>query len=320
MEFDRVVGHSRQKEMLSTLVAREKLPHALLFAGPEGVGKRTLALELVKTLFCDDRRACGSCRPCRTLGAGLHPDLTILSGESSIKIDELRAIRRDVYEAPYEAPMRAIVIDNAEMMTREAGNALLKTLEEPPPSNLFILVSSREQEIPLTVRSRCTRIAFGPLSLDSVQSYYQERLGMDRGRAELLAGLSSGSVSAGLFWEEEENFRMRRRIAELVVGQTRGFSHAALVAEGMAAGGKELHYLFFLLSFFRDIWWLRHGGDPAGVVNSDLREIMIENSAGRPYRFEDPIKRVQEAVRTLRYNVNKWLTMEDLMMNLARTP
>jgi DNA polymerase III subunit delta' len=320
MEFNSVVGHDRQKQMLATLVGKDKLPHALLFAGPDGVGKRILAIELIKNLFCEERRACGSCHPCRALTAGHHPDFTILSRETSIKIDELRAIRKDVYEPPYEAPVRAIVIDNADLMTREAGNALLKTLEEPPPSNVFILVSSREQEIPLTVRSRCMRIGFGPLSRTTVCSYFVERLRMESGQARLLADLSHGSIAAGLFWQDENNFRMRRRIAELIVGKKGGFTQALLVAEGMTAKGNELHYLFFLLSFFRDIWWLRNTGDASGIGNSDLSEIMLESRTGDPGWLEYSVRRVQETMRTLRYNVNRWLTLEDLMVSIARTP
>jgi DNA polymerase III subunit delta' len=320
MEFNSVVGHDRQKQMLAALVDKDKLPHALLFAGPDGVGKRVLAVELIKNLFCEQGRACGSCRPCRALTAGHHPDFTILSRETSIKIDELRAIRKDVYEPPYEAPVRAIVIDNADLMTREAGNALLKTLEEPPPSNVFILVSSREQEIPLTVRSRCMRIGFGPLSRATVGSYFGERLRMEGGQARLLADLSHGSIAAGLFWQDENNFRMRRRIAELIVGKKEGFTQALLVAEGMTGKGNELYYLFFLLSLFRDIWWLRNAGDASGVANSDLCELMMESRASDPGWIENSVRRVQETIRTLRYNVNRWLTLEDLMINIARTP
>lgn len=318
MDFNRVLDHDRQKQMLSTLVEREMLPHALLFAGPVGIGKRSLAVDLVKNLFCQEKRACGSCHPCRSLTSGQHPDFTVLSGEQSIKIDELRAIRKDVYEPPYEAPLRVILIDNAEMMTREAANALLKTLEEPPPSNLFILVSAREQGIPLTIRSRCMRIGFGPLRRALVAAYFEEVLGMEKGQAALLADLSNGSIAAGLFWRDEENFRMRQRIAELVTGEKRGFTQAALVAEGMTAKGKEMHFLFFLLSFLRDIWWLDNTGDPSGITNSDLKEILIRKKGGTSDRLELMVGRVQETMRTLRYNVNKWVTMEVLMADIAR--
>jgi DNA polymerase-3 subunit delta' len=317
MDFSRITGHDRQKQMLSTLVEREMLPHALLLAGPVGIGKRSLTVEFVRNLFCQEKRACGSCHPCRSLASGQHPDFTILTGEQSIKIDELRAIRKDVYEPPYEASLRVVLIDNAEMMTREAANALLKTLEEPPPSNLFVLVSAREQEIPLTIRSRCMRIGFGPLRRDAVAAYFEETLGMEKEQAALFADLGNGSIAAGLFWRDEENFRMRRRIAEIVTGEKKGFTQAALVAEGMTTRGKEMHFLFFLLSFLRDIWWLDNTGDPSGIANSDLEDILMRKNWGA--RLESMVERVQEPMRTLRYNVNRWVTMEVLMADIARS-
>ncbi len=112
----------------------------------------------------------------------------------------MRAITKECYESPFEAPVRVVLLDDADLMTHEAANALLKTLEEPPPSNLFILVSSREQEVPLTVRSRCMRIGFGPLPASLVQSYFEETAGFDRQKAADLARLAGGSIAAGLFW------------------------------------------------------------------------------------------------------------------------
>lgn len=318
MEFKNVLGHDRQRSMLSSFVAKEKLPHALLFAGPEGVGKRTVALELVKNLFCEKGNACGTCRGCLHLARGIHPDFTLLGGETSIKIDELRSVRKEVYEPPYEAPVRIILIDNAEIMTREAANALLKTLEEPPPSNVFILVTSREQMIPQTVRSRCMRLGFGTLSADIVSSYFQNVSRLDRVQAETLASLSGGSIARGLFWMDEENFRMRERIAKIVVGKKRGFASAALVAERIAAKGSEQEYLSFLLSFLRDVWWLDQTGDASGLVNSDLLEILEQARPARPGWVEASIARVHEAVRTLRYNVNRFLAMEHLMIDVMR--
>ena len=318
MDFKGVLGHARQKFILSSLVGKEKLPHALLFSGPPGVGKRTIALELVKSLLCEKQRACGACKGCLHLASGTHPDFTLLSGETSIKIDELRAIRKEVCEAPFEAPVRVILIDNAEAMTREAANALLKTLEEPPPSNLFILVTSREQEIPLTVRSRCMRIGFGPLSADEVSSYLHTFLNLDKAQAEVLAALSGGSISSALFWMKGENFLMRERIAGLVTGKKRGFAQVALVAERIAAKGYEQEYLSFLLTFLRDLWWLKQTGDASGLVNRDLAGIMGEGGLAQPGWAVASIAKVQETVRTLRYNVNKLLALERLMIDVTR--
>ncbi len=318
MEFNSVVGHDHQKALFSSLVERGKLPHALMLTGPKGVGKATIAMELVRNLFCDEGRACGVCRPCRHLESGTHPDFTLVKGETAIKIDELRAIRKEVYEPPYEAALRVIVIDNADMMTREAANALLKTLEEPPPSNLFILVTSREQDILTTIRSRCMRVGFGPLAIAAVARYLREKAHLEPERAELFAALSGGSIASALFWLNDENFRLRRRIAEALVSKKGDLTNASLLAERIAKDGSETQYLSFLLSFFRDIWWIDHTGDAAGLTNRDLQEAIEASAANRHAWVEASIAMIQETMRTLRYALNRWLALENLMMGLVR--
>ncbi len=317
MEFS-AVGHMRQKQALASLVQKGKLPHALLFAGPGGVGKRTIAAELVKNLFCTKGAACCVCRQCRRLDSGVHPDFTLVTGETSIKIDQLRAVIKEVYEPPFEAPVRAVLIDNAELMTHDAANALLKTLEEPPPSNLFLLVSSREQEMPLTVRSRCMRLGFGPLSTQEVQRYFERSLNMDGQKAHVLAAVSNGSIASGLFWMEEEHRRMRLMIAELLAGRKRASVQASLLAERMTAKDQEMEYLSFLLSFFGDVWRLCRGGDPSGLLNEDLVGIVSAAAAGGAAWAESSIKKIQEMMRALRYNINRRLAMETLMLRLVR--
>ncbi len=318
MEFRSIVGHDHQKGLFSSLVERDKLPHALMFSGPRGVGKATLALELVKNLFCAEKKACGTCRPCRNLASGTHPDFTLVKTATSIKIDELRAIRKEVYEPPYDADVRAILIDDADLMTREAANALLKTLEEPPPSNLFILVTSREQDILMTIRSRCMRIGFGPLSTGAVSRYLQEHMDLAADRAQLFAALSGGSVASALFWLDEKNFLLRQRIAETVVSKKGSLTNASLIAERIAKEGSESQYLSFLLSFFRDIWWLDHTGDVSGLTNTDLLQAIERSAVGRHAWVDASIAMIQETMRTLRYALNRWLALENMMISLVR--
>ena len=211
-----------------------------------------------------------------------------------------------------------VILDDADLMTREAANALLKTLEEPPPSNLFILVSSREQAVPLTVRSRCMRIGFGSLPASLVQSYFEEVEGMDPDKAAGLARLAGGSIAAGLFWVDDENYGMRRRIAELLAGSSGSSARASVLAERMAAKGREMEYLSFLLTFFRDVWWLRKTGDESGLVNADLAGIVREGALGGARWCDASVALVMEMIRTLRYNVNRWLALENMLLHLVR--
>jgi DNA polymerase-3 subunit delta' len=316
MEFKGIAGHERQKDILSILVKKGRLPHALLFSGPRGIGKRLIAFELLRNIFCEKRNACGMCHACRSLTAGTHPDLVTVAGESSIKIDELRSVRKEVHQPPFEAPLRGILIDNAELMTREAGNALLKTLEEPPPSNLFILVTGEEQAIPLTVRSRCMRLCFGPLNTTALRTYFETSCGIGDKKSALFSSIAAGSIATGLFWINEGNFELRRPIAEVVTGKKKSFTAATSVAEQITRGGRETQYLSFLLSFFRDIWWCSHSGDITGIINQDLADIIQTNNWDGSDRVQGCLARIYEAAKTMRYNVNRWLAIENLMIDL----
>ena len=318
MEFSGIVGHARPKGLLSSILRKDRFPHALLFSGPPGVGKYTMAMEVIKHLFCEEGTACGVCRTCQNVIRNTHPDLHILRTETSIGIDELRNVRKEVYESPYEAPLRAIVIDGAEQMTREAANALLKTLEEPPPLNLFFLITSSEKDVPLTIRSRCMHIGFGPIPAEEMKAHLAKTLQLPERKAELVASLSWGSMSSAFFWMDEENFAMRRRLAELVIGKKKGFVTATGLAEIITNYEKELRfYLYFLLSLFRDLWVLNQAGDTHALVNSDLKEL-LEASTWDGAWIERSTHKIQEALESLRYNINRWLTFEHLALSIMR--
>lgn len=318
MDFSGIVGHDKPKGLLSSMIEKDRLPHALLFSGPPGVGKSSLALAVVKRLFCDKGTACGACRPCQNVIRGTHPDLRLIRSDDSIGIDTLRSVTKEVYESPYEAPIRVILIDGAEQMTREAANALLKTLEEPPPQNLFILIASSEKDVPLTIRSRCMRVGFGPISREAIREHFSRALELPGKKADLFASLSCGSMSSGLFWMDEGHLSTRRRLAELVVGRKKSFVAATGLAEIITGSDKGLPlYLYFLLSLFRDLWVSAEGGDAPDFVNSDLREL-IEGSAWDASWIERSLSAIQQALSGLRYNVNRWLAFEHLVLSVMR--
>jgi DNA polymerase III subunit delta' len=318
MEFNDIVGHERPRSLLASIFKKNRLPHALLLSGPPGVGKYTVAVELVKHLFCETKTACGGCRPCQNVIRNTHPDLRIIRSETSIGIDELRSVRKEVYESPYEAPLRVILIDGAEQMTHEAANALLKTLEEPPPLNLFFLVTSSEKDVPLTIRSRCMHIGFGPIPIKEMKSHLVKTLHLPERKAELVATLSWGSMSSAFFWVDEENFAVRRRLAELVTGKKKGFVAATGLSEIIISHEKGLRfYLYFLLSLFRDLWVLNQAGDAHALVNGDLREL-LETNAWDGAWIERSIYKVQETLESLRYNINRWLAFEHLALSIMR--
>jgi DNA polymerase-3 subunit delta' len=318
MGFEDIIGHEKPKNLLRMFLANKNIPHAFLFYGQEGIGKRLIAEEFVKYLFCETSSACGVCRPCVKLQHGNHPDMITIEGEDSIGIDQSRMLSKEIYEYPYESEKRAIILDRAERLTHEAANALLKTLEEPPPFNHFFLITSTEQEVPLTIRSRCTRVLFTPLGKAQLKQFFLQRWKADEERADLLAHISYGSIGCGLFWAEEENLLLRRMLAELVAGKERSFVNASLIAEKVAKANNGFGiYLAFLLSLFRDMLVVKYSQDYTKIVNKDVEGLFDWQVVDMKW-VEITIKRIQETMRIMRYNVNRWLVFENLLFHVMR--
>jgi DNA polymerase-3 subunit delta' len=318
MGFDNIIGHEKSKNLLRMFLENKNIPHAFLFYGQEGIGKKLVAKEFAKHLFCEHRSACGECNPCIKLDRGSHPDLILIEGDNSIGIDQSRMLSKEICEYPYESEKRVIIIDQAETLTREAANALLKTLEEPPPYNHFFLITSAEKEIPPTIRSRCNRVFFTPLSRKQLKHFFLQSTDADEERADLLADISYGSISCGLFWAEKDNFLMRRMIIELITGNHKSFVRASSIAEKIAKTNMGLGmYLAFLLSFFRDLLVVKHSKDLTLIVNKDVEELLDWQRADIQW-IESTIKRIQETTAIMRYNVNRWLAFENLLFQVMR--
>src|SRR6185503_12252639 len=175
MPFRDLAGHRRVLDLTARAAVRGSLPPSLIFAGPDGVGKRLAAISLAQLFNCTSPGApsgdlapdaCGNCSACRRIARGVHADvLTIEPGDSgAIKVDQVRAaIDRTGYR-PFEGRRRVVIVEEADAMEAAPQNALLKTLEEPPPASTFVLVTSRPDVLLPTVRSRCQRVRFGPLA------------------------------------------------------------------------------------------------------------------------------------------------------------
>jgi DNA polymerase-3 subunit delta' len=201
--FADVRGHERACAGLRAAVTAGRLPHALLFAGPDGVGKRSVALALAAWAQCeggvDD--ACGGCAACRQVAAGTHPDVQLVGvpqGKKEIGVERARDVKRFVQLKPLRDRFKLAVIDDAHMLTVAAQNALLKTLEEPPDRSCLILVANNPDALLPTVRSRCQRVLFAPLPRAAVVTVLTERLGLAAAVAERLAAVAEGSPGRAL--------------------------------------------------------------------------------------------------------------------------
>ena len=202
--WDDILGHEQNKEFLARLLQPGNRPHALLFYGPEGIGKKQLALRFAKTFLCQkpDEHPCGRCESCRLINLAehsfAHPDFILVEQEApgkDLKIEQIKEMSRQAAFAPALSSHKVCVIDAADRMTVEAANSLLKLLEEPPPNWMFILVASRLERLLPTILSRVIQLRFDQIPLALTQEALN-RLGMER--PELLARLAGGSLGAAV--------------------------------------------------------------------------------------------------------------------------
>jgi len=187
--------------------------HATLIVGPGGTGKRTLAGLLAQSLFCQNGdKPCGVCPACKRFVGGSHPDSHYVRGKKSIGVDEIRSLNLALQSVAYEGGYKTVIIEDAGIMTVQAQNSLLKTLEEPPPGTVFLLTVTGVGEVLPTVRSRCRIVQMPPFSAEAVEEILVRR-GVERTQAARLAGLCQGSVGRALSMQEDEGYwTLRSRV------------------------------------------------------------------------------------------------------------
>jgi len=209
LSWAEVIGQALPVRLLRQAVSRRKLSHAFLFVGPDGVGKRTVALTLARELFCRspiEAGSCGACSSCVKLliDALSHPDISLIKPEGRIiRTDQIRELQTVMYARPTEGTHRIAILDGADRMNPEAANRLLKLLEEPPNHAILILLSTNLSGILPTLISRCQVINFSPLMLDQVVTVLVDRYGLEPGQARLYASLSGGSVGRAMAMQND---------------------------------------------------------------------------------------------------------------------
>lgn len=321
MTFAQIIGHDRQKDILRRAISSDRLAHAYLFEGPNGIGKRLIALALARAVFCENSNGCGECAPCRKVDHNNHPDLHIFEPDGKqIKIEQVRELQRELSFRPLEAKKKVCLIDNSEKMNPSAANALLKTLEEPSDNTLLILLTSRPESMLATVKSRCQRLPFSRLPQHKIEEALQDHRNLDPDDAHVLAALAEGSFLRALGRDQDFYLERRREILKNVTALSGASILPLLDLAKSIANEKELipDILEVLQSFYRDLLIFQQGCPKESLVNIDLMEKIRRNATREDTAsLLRKLEVLQTSRRNLDRNVNAQLNLEVLLLHLA---
>lgn len=225
MSFKNIKGQDSAINFLKGAVSDQRIAHAYIFLGPEGVGRRMTALNFAKALNCGkkDAEPCDSCPSCRKIDSGTHPDVFMVTpeeDETAIKIQRVRGLIDSIGLKPYEGRKKVYIIDDAGAMTQEAANAFLKTLEEPPPDSILILLAQDLNLLLPTITSRAQILKFFPLAAEKAKDILQKEYGMDEASAHILSNLSSGRIGEALKYRDEHFLEKRARIIKNLIDKS----------------------------------------------------------------------------------------------------
>jgi DNA polymerase-3 subunit delta' len=325
MGFSEIIGHERPLEILRQALGNGRLHHAYLFVGPEGVGKRTVALAVAKAAHCDEAPAdfCDRCANCARIQHGNHPDVRLvetLAGKKEISIQQVRAIERELNFRSFSGQKKIAIIDPATSMNISAQNALLKTLEEPPQGSLLILIAPNAGGRLPTLRSRCLRLPFAPLSPQAVTGFLTAHKGVAKEAARFLSAMSMGSLGAALKLDQGEWLAERQGWAEMLSTLTVGDYRAASAGAEAIAGNKEesLRFLAWAETWYRDLLVYAVTKNSEEIVNLDmLAPIQSQAAGGDVERMLATFAQTARAAARIQRNLNRRMVLESLLFNVV---
>jgi DNA polymerase III subunit delta' len=326
-----LLGHEWAVELLSQHVAQGQVRHAYLLTGPQGVGRRTLALRLAQALNCPQPttpgQPCLKCSTCQRIQKMAYTDLSVVQAEvagGTLKVEQVRELQHSLSLAPYEGRYRVALLLRFEEAHPSAANALLKTLEEPSPQVVLVLTAESAESLLPTIVSRCEVLRLRPVSQDNLAAGLQTVYGLEAERAKLLAHLSAGRPGAALRLhanpaEMEQRQEWLDDLYRLIAAsRVKRFTYIEPLARKKEEKEKLYNILLTWLSFWRDIM-LKTSGAEAAVVNLDWEpEIEAIASQLSVASAREAVRAIERMLEQLDRNINTRLAGEVLMLDMPR--
>jgi DNA polymerase III subunit delta' len=343
--FSRLIGNDEVKDALRRLLVNGRVPGSLLFTGEEGIGKKLFALELAKALNCRNRQgveACDECSSCKRISRSAFPpfgkddddkarmiwsehgDVAMARAcKQIIRVGPMRELEREANFRPFEGSARVFIVEDADCMNDAASNALLKTLEEPPPTTHLILLTSNPTALLPTIRSRCQIIRFAPIPFAEVEAFLVEQEKVPAPDARLLASTAGGSIGRALQTDIETYRERRESTLAVLQALTVSGDRVQLLrsAEELAAAKDRAEYeqmLDVLEALIRDAWALALNRPPDSIVNRDLiQELQGIANELKSARAASWLSQIEELRAALEVNINRRVASDALLLAMA---
>lgn len=316
-----IFGNAARIEHLRKILTAKDFPHAVIFSGVAGTGKRKIAENCAAALLCENPKngeACGICASCKILAAGNHPDFYVVEPEKSksapnIKIGQIRDLQDEVALQPVHSNCRVVIIDGAEFMNIPAANSLLKTLEEPTGKTIFILITANRAGLLMTIRSRCGTVNFEKLSAAEIENALKLR-GVESARAQTVSLIADGSLGRALKLEESGGFEIRNDALNFL----ENLSAKKISVEDIFNKGKDFStkenfsdFITYVQKLLRDVFLI----ESAELYNPDLKSRLakIKISDETLYELFDAGKNIQRRITS---NANLRLLAESYFLKM----
>ena len=290
--FDKIIGNDKIKEMLYKSVKDKKTSHSYLFVGIEGIGKKEIAKEFAKMLLCiNDNKYCNTCKSCIEFDSNNNPDFLYIEPDgNSVKIEQIRYIQRKIQEKPIISNKKVYIINDADKMTTEAQNCLLKTLEEPPEYSTIILIGSNENMFLSTIKSRCMIIHFSKIEDEKIRKYLEEKYELKDISTNMLEMFQGSIGKAILLKDKKEQYEK----IELIIKSLRQKSIIDILnmSEILYKSKEEI---FDILEYIN---------------------VILIKLAKKDYEYIKCINSVEETKTRLKQNANYDMSIDNMLFNM----
>ena len=323
--FKDVVGHKDILKYISSAVENNRVSHAYILNGERGSGKRMLANLFATTLLCESGNSepCGKCHSCRQAESGNHPDIIRVTHEkpNSISVDDIRTqVNNTVDIKPYQGPYKVYIIPQADLMTPQAQNAILKTIEEPPAYAVFLLLTENEEMLLPTINSRCVMLKLRNIKDTLIRKYLMENLEIPDYKADMCTAFAQGNVGRAIMLANSEHFNEIREEAVQLLKHIHGMELSEIVAAVKNISVYKLEitdYLDIIMIWYRDVLMYKATKDLDKVVFKDQIKYIKEQAQKSSYEgIELILESLEKAKTRLKANVNFDLVMELLFLTI----